>query len=145
MNIHPKIGVGDLLFGMKQQHVEVIIGKPSKQFKDEEDNTIYLYNQQKMRLTFYQEEEGRLGYIVMSHPDMQLFDAKLMGFTPKEVMNVLPEKLYKSWEVAEEDGVVSYFNEENWLMLIAEFDAVVKVEIGAVFNDKDEFDWRFSG
>ena len=145
MNINPRNGVGDLLFGMKQQHVMAMFGKPDKQFTDEEKNVVYLYNKYKIRLTFYDDEEFRLGYIVISDPDSVLFDKKVIGRKPIEIQSELPEKTYKTWEVAEEDGVVSYFNEDNWLMLIAEFDEIIKVEIGAIFNDNDEFDWRFSG
>ncbi|ESU22718.1 hypothetical protein FEDK69T_19780 [Flavobacterium enshiense DK69] len=145
MNINPKNGVGELLFGMQQQHVVAVYGKPSKQFKDEDQNVVYLYNQHKMRLTFYDDEEFRLGYIVVSDPETTLFDKKVIGRNPKEIQGELPQKAYKTWEVVEEDGVVSYFNEDNWLMLIAEFDEIVKVEVGAIFNNNDEFDWKFSG
>ncbi|UOK42338.1 MULTISPECIES: hypothetical protein [Flavobacterium] len=145
MNINPKNGVGELLFGMQQQHVVAVYGNPSKQFKDEDQNVVYLYNQNKMRLTFYDDEEFRLGYIVVSDPETTLFDKKVIGRNPKEIQDELPQKEYKTWEVVEEDGVVSYFNEDNWLMLIAEFDEIVKVEVGAIFNNNDEFDWKFSG
>ena len=122
-----------------------VYGKPSKQFKDEDQNIVYLYNQYKMRLTFYDDEEFRLGYIVVSNPEATLFDKKVIGRRPKEVQSELPQKEYKSWEVVEEEGVVSYFNEDNWLMLIAEYDEITKVEVGAIFNKQDEFDWKFSG
>lgn len=144
MNINPKNGIGDLLFGMKQQHVITLIGKPSKQFTDEDSNVVYLYNQHKLRLTFYEDEEFRLGYIVTSHPGAMLFDKKVIGRVPKEVQNDAPERNYKEWEIVEEDGIVSYFNEDNWLMLVSEFDEVIKVEVGAIITN-DEFDWRFSG
>lgn len=145
MIIYPKNGIGDLLFGMRQQHVVALIGKPSKQFTDEEKNVIYLYNQYKLRLTFYEEEEFRLGYMVISHPDTILFDTKVIGAHPNDIKKVAPEKKYKTWELAEEDGIDSYFNEDNWLMLISEFDEITKVEVGAIINDEDEFDWKFSG
>lgn len=144
MNINPKNGIGELLFGMKQQHVITLIGKPSKQFTDEEKNVVYLYNQYKLRLTFYEEEEFRLGYMVISHPDTTLFDKKVIGSAPKDIQKEAPERVYKSWEIADEDGVESYFNEDNWLMLISEFDEITKVEVGAIIEN-DEFDWKFSG
>ena len=144
MNINPKNGIGDLLFGMKQQHVITLIGKPSKQYTDDEKNVVYLYNQHKLRLTFYEEEEFRLGYMVISHPGAMLFDKEVIHRVPKEVQNEAPERSYKTWEIADEDGIVSYFNEDNWLMLISEFDEITKVEVGAIITN-DEFDWRFSG
>ncbi|MEN9982019.1 MAG: hypothetical protein RL542_1806, partial [Bacteroidota bacterium] len=37
----------------------------------------------------------------------------------------------------------NYFNEENWIIFQTEFEEVVKFEIGAIINAKDEFDWKF--
>lgn len=145
MNINPKNGVGELIFGMQQQHVVAMYGKPSKQFKDEESNIVYIYNEHKIRLTFYDDEEYRLGYIVISHPDSTLYDKKVIGRAPGEIKGELSEKVYRTWEVVEEDGIESHFNEDNWLMLISEFNEVIKVEVGAIFTNHDEFDWKFSG
>lgn len=145
MNINPKHGAGELLFGMQQQHVVALYGKPSKQFKDDDKNIVYLYNKLKMRLTFYDDEEYRLGYIVIADPRTTLFDKKIIGRTPNEIQTELPQKEFKNWEIVDEDGVESYFNEDNWLMLIAEYGEIIKVEIGATFDKNDEFDWKFSG
>lgn len=41
------------------------------------------------------------------------------------------------------DTFENYFNEENLIILQSEFDVVVKFEIGAIINDKDEFDRGF--
>jgi hypothetical protein len=51
---------------------------------------------------------------------------------------------FKSWEIEDFDSTENHFNESNWLILQSEFGLVVKVEIGAIINDKDEFDWKFS-
>ncbi|HSD14200.1 MAG TPA: hypothetical protein VLB74_06100 [Flavobacterium sp.] len=144
MNINPKNGVGELLFGMKQQHIMAMLGKPDKEFKDEDKNVIYLYNKHKIRLTFYEDEEFRLGYIVISDVNAMLFDKPVIGRTAKEIQGELPQKQFKEWEVVEEDGIESTFNEDNWLMLISEFGEIIKVEVGAVIIN-DEFDWKFSG
>lgn len=144
MNINPKEGVGELLFGMKRQHVESAYGKPDKQFSDEDKNIVYMYNKHKMRLTFYEDEDFRLGYIVLSDVNVKLFDALVIGRAAKEIQSELPQKQFKEWEIADEDGIESTFNEDNWLMLISEFGEIIKVEIGAVIKN-DEFDWKFSG
>lgn len=142
MNINPKNGVGELLFGMKQNHVEAILGKPNKQFRDEDKNIICLYNEHKIRLTFYEDEEFRLGYIVVSKENSLLFGNPVIGRTVKEIVNELPEKQFKEWEVAEEDGIESTFNEDNWLIFLSEFGEITKVEVGAVITN-DEFEWKF--
>ena len=52
MKINLKNGIDKLLFGMKQNDVIALYGKPNRNYKDEDDNLIFAYNAQKMRLTF---------------------------------------------------------------------------------------------
>jgi hypothetical protein len=140
MTINLKNGVDKLLFGMKQKDVELIYGKPSKQFNDEDGNVIFLYNDQKWSLTFYADEVFRLGYIICSHPDATILDKKVIGRKIEDVKNELP---FKSWTKEDFDTTENHFNESNWLILQSEYDDVIRVEIGAIINDKDEFDWKF--
>lgn len=140
MKINPKNGIDKLLFGMKQKDVEALYGKPNKQFKDDDGNIIYLYNTEKLRLTFYEDENFRLGYLISSNPDLILLDKNVIGRNVEEVKNELP---FKTWENEDFDSTENHFNESNWLILQSEFEIIVKVEIGAIINDNDEFDWKF--
>jgi hypothetical protein len=140
MKINPKNGVDQLLFGMKKNHVEGIYGQPSKQFKDEDGNVIYLYNHEKLRLTFYEDEGFRLGYIITSNNEATLLDKKIIGENVVEIKKELP---FKSWEEEDFDSTENHFNESNWLILQSEFDVIIRVEIGAIIKDNDEFDWKF--
>ncbi len=69
MKINPKIGIDQLIFGMKQKDVIAIYGNPDKEYKDEESNVILLYDSKKLRLTFYEDENLKLGYMISSNPD----------------------------------------------------------------------------
>lgn len=140
MIINPKNGVDQLLFGMKQSHVEAIYGQPSKQFKDDDGNVIYLYNDQKLRLTFYEDEAFRLGYIITSNTEATLLGTTVMGKNVTQIKNELP---FKNWEEEDFDSTENHFNESNWLILQAEYDTIIRVEIGAIIKDNDEFDWKF--
>ncbi|MEO0046437.1 MAG: hypothetical protein RL705_1628 [Bacteroidota bacterium] len=140
MIINPKNGVDQLLFGMKQNHVEAIYGQPSKQFKDDDGNVIYLYNNQKLRLTFYEDEAFRLGYIITSNAEATLLGITVMGKNVTQIKSELP---FKTWEEEDFDSTENHFNESNWLILQAEFDTIIRVEIGAIIKDNDEFDWKF--
>ncbi len=140
MIINPKNGVDQLLFGMKQNHVEAIYGQPSKQFKDDDGNVIYLYNNQKLRLTFYEDEAFRLGYIITSNAEATLLGITLMGKNVTQIKSELP---FKTWEEEDFDSTENHFNESNWLILQAEFDTIIRVEIGAIIKENDEFDWKF--
>jgi hypothetical protein len=143
MKINLKNGIDKLLFGMKQKDVEAIYGKPDRNYKDEDDNQILVYNTLKSRLTFYQEEDFKLGYIVASGSDLELFGNTIIGKKIAEVKKDLTAKNITKFTQEEFDTFENYFNEENWIIFQTEFEEVVKFEIGAIINTKDEFDWKF--
>ena len=143
MKINPKNGIDKLIFGMKQNDVIAIYGKPDRNYKDEDDNVIFAYNALKIRLTFYLEEDLKLGYLVASSPVLELFGNKIINRKIAEVKKELTQKGITKFTQEEFDTFENYFNEENWMILQTEFDEVVKFEIGAIINDKDEFDWKF--
>ena len=143
MKINLKSGIEQLLFGMKQNDVTTIYGKPDRNYKDEDDNVILVYNKLKMRLTFYQEEDLRLGYIVASSPKLELFGNFIIDKPIASVKKELAAKGITKFTQEEFDTFENYFNEENWFILQTEFEEVVKFEIGAIINQKDEFDWKF--
>lgn len=143
MKINLKNGIDKLLFGMKQKDVTALYGTPDRNYKDEDDNVIFAYNALKMRLTFYKEEDFKLGYIVASSPELELFGNKLMYRNINDVKKDLAAKGITKFTQEEFDTFENYFNEDNWIILQTEFDEVVKFEIGAIINDKDEFDWKF--
>ena len=140
MIINLKNGIDKLLFGMKQNHVEEHYGKPDKQYKDEDGNVICLYNQQKLSLTFYADEDFRLGYIICSHPDATILDKQIISKNVGEIKTALP---FKNWTKEDFDTTENHFNEANWLILQSEYNDIIRVEIGAIINDNDEFDWKF--
>lgn len=142
MKINPKNGIDQLVFGMKQSDVVALYGNPDKQFEDDDSNVIFLYNDKKMRLTFYEDENFRLGYLITSNPDSVLLDQKIIGRNVEEVKSQLP---FKSWETESFDSTENHFNESNWLILQSEYGIIIRIEIGAIFNDNDEFDWKFKG
>ena len=140
MEIKLKHGIGKLVFGMKPKDVVAILGLPNKQFLDEDKNKIYQYNHEKLHLTFYEDEEFRLGYIICSHPEATILDKKVLGRNIEVVKNELP---FKSWTKEDFDTTENHFNESNWLILQSEYDDIIRVEMGAIINDNDEFDWKF--
>ncbi|MFP9099384.1 hypothetical protein ACLI09_10040 [Flavobacterium sp. RHBU_24] len=143
MKINLKSGIDVLLFGMKEKDVTALYGEPDRKYKDDEKNSIFLYNDKKLRLTFYADEDFRLGYIIASHPALELFSTTLIGKKWAEIAAVAQNNNLKYFEEETFDSVVNYFNEANWLILQAEFDEIIRVELGAIINSKDEFDWKF--
>ena len=145
MKINPKIGIDQLVFGMKQNDVISVYGNPDKQYKDEDNNVIFLYDSKKMRLTFYDDESLKLGYIISSNADLELFSEKIINKSWKTVEEIVTNKGIKSIEKENFDTVDNYFNESNWMIFQVEYNEVIRFELGAIFNDKDEFDWKFKG
>ncbi len=145
MKVNPKIGIDKLIFGMKQKDVELIYGSPNKKYNDDEGNIIYLYNNKKLRLTFYEDESFKLGYIISSNPDLELFSEKIIGKPIKEIEILLSTKGIKSLEIENFDTIDNYFNESNWMIFQVEYDDVIRLELGAIINDKDEFEWKYKG
>jgi hypothetical protein len=143
MKINLKHGIDKLIFGMKQKDVRAIYGQPDRNYKDEDDNVIFAYNAIKSRLTFYKEEDFRLGYIVVSNPSLDLFGNKVINKEINEVKKELAAKGVTKFKQEEFDTFENYFNEDNWIIFQTEFDEVVKIEVGAIINQKDEFDWKF--
>jgi hypothetical protein len=143
MKINLKNGIGPLLFGMKQNDVTDLYGKPDKQYKDEEENVVYLYNEYQLRLTFYEEEDLRLGYMIGSGDNLELLDKKIIGRKATEALEELKQDGLQKWTMEAFDSYENFFNEDHWIILQTEFGEVVKVEIGAIINNKDEFDWKF--
>jgi len=97
-----------------------------------------------MKLTFYADEDFRLGYITISNPAATLLGSKALQTEWDLVQGTLALNKIDKYDQHEEDGVQIYFNEENWLMLYVDYNEVVKIEIGAIINDKDEFNWKFN-
>lgn len=143
MKINLKNGIDKLIFGMKQNDVIAVYGKPDRNYKDEDDNVIFAYNSLKIRLTFYKEEELRLGYLVASSPNLDLFGNKIINRKITDVKKDLAQKGITKFTQEEFDTFENYFNEENWIILQTEYEEVVKFEIGAIINNKDEFEWKF--
>ncbi len=136
-------GIGQLEFGMKQNHVEALLGRADKTFKDEEKNTICVYNDAKLRLTFYQDEDFKLGYLICANPAITIDNATIIGEDIELAKSRLPK--IKAWETENFDFAENHFNEQNWLTLQEEFGKVAKIEMGAPISDKDELKFSFKG
>ncbi len=143
MKVNPKNGIDQLLFGMKQKDVTALYGNADKEYQDEDDNRIVLYNVHKLRLTFYKEEDLRLGYIIAANDNLELYGNKIIGRKAADVRGELERNGLAKWIKESYDTFENWFNEEHWIVLQTEFDEVVKFELGAIINEQDEFDWKF--
>jgi hypothetical protein len=61
----------------------------------------------------------------------------------EELKPMLSKKGINAFDKETFDTQTNFFNEDNWIIFLVEFGEIVKVEIGAVVKNLDEFDWKF--
>ncbi|OQP65338.1 hypothetical protein A3860_16865 [Niastella vici] len=143
MEIRPKKGIGDFTFGMKAEEVVAKLGKPDKIYQDEDDENqlLYQYNKSKLRLTFFEDHEGKLGYIRCSSPTLTYQGKPIINSSIEKVKKEVFGKHIEEWEEEDYDFFATYVNEEYWIVLNVEYDEVTEVEVGVPFNDDEEYEW----
>lgn len=142
MILKPQFGLDKMLFGMLPKGIQSLYGMPNEQIKDDEGNDIWIYTDKKLKLTFYKEENQKLGYIVSSNPNLSFNSFELIGKTENEVIAWFKKHHINTFEITYNEEQTSYFNEDNWLLLHFDFSVLVKIEVGAIIKNEDEFDWK---
>lgn len=144
MEIKPTFGIGDFTFGMKAEQVVAKLGKPDKMYQDEDDENqlLYQYNKSKLRLTFYQDHDGKLGYIRCANPNLTFQGKPVMNTPIEKVKNEVFGSQIEEWEEEDYDFFVTYVNEDNWIVLNVEYDEVTEIELGVPVKNDDEYDWK---
>ena len=143
MELRPTYGIGDFTFGMKAADVIAKLGKPDKMYEDEEDENelIYQYNKSKIKFTFYQDQDGKLGYITCSNPKLT-YQGKPVIQAPVEVVIKEVFGNIRDWQEEDYNSFTTYISEKQWLVINAEYDEVTDVELGVSVKNDEEYDWR---
>lgn len=144
MEIKPKYGIGDFSFGMKTEEIIKKLGKPDKIYQDEEDENelLYQYNKLKIKFTFYQEHEGKLGYIRCSNPGLTFKGKPVIQAPIDKVKGEVFAQVIKKWDVEDYNSFVTYISEEHSLVLNVEYDEVTDIELGVPVKNEEEYDWK---
>ena len=143
MNLKPKIGIDNLKFGMSQKEIYEILGMPNRKRIDEDDeNQLFLeFNDEKIRLTIYQDENKRLGYIRTINPNIEYNGHKIINSTLEYAQNQIFGEIIKEWEIDDYEFFTTYGNDEFWLTLNVEYGIIISLEIGVPFKNDEEYDW----
>ena len=143
MQLTPGRGVDNLVFGMQKTDIVKMLGKADRIFKaeDDENELIYQYNKLKLRLTFYEQEDGRLGYIRCANPAVEYDGRKIIGESAASVTkDVFGDDM--DFEVEVYDFFETYLDAESWIVLNVDYGNVTDIEIGVPYDDDDEsFFW----
>lgn len=142
MIIHLKQGIDKLRFGMTRPEVERIYGKPDRALMDSEDENelIWEYTAKKLRLTFYQNEADRLGYIRSSNSKLTINKLTIID-SKIEDLRIAIDPNTENWEKEDYDTFQCYFHESHWLTLNVQYERVTDVELGVPFKNENEYDW----
>lgn len=142
MELKPKIGIGNLVFGMAESEVIKSLGKPDQTYFDTDDENQKLceWNEAKLRLTFYSNENGKFGYLRIKSESI-IFNGKLIlgekiNMVIEEIFNQIPE-----WETENYQSWKTHFNEEYWITIHEEFGYVTQIELGVPFKNENEYNW----
>lgn len=143
MELKPKIGVENLKFGMTRKEVIGILNDPDRMLtnNDDKNELILEWNSKKLRLTFYQNEKDRLGYLRTANPEVIFNGEKIMGAELEFVRKEIFGELIPDWEIEEYDFFTTHFNEQNWLTLHVEYGIVTELELGVPFDKDGDFNW----
>ena len=142
MEIKLKIGIGDLKFGMTENEIIKILGKPNKRFMDEDDDNqlISEWDEEKLRLTFYKNFQNRLGYLRTKNENLTFNQNRIIGQKTEVVKKYFKNEI-DNWEITEYNFFIDYFNEKYWLSLHSEYASIVNFEMGVPYNENEEYDW----
>lgn len=143
MQLKPKIGIGNLKFGMTQKDILEVLGIPNRKRIDEDDDEQILleFNQLKLRLTFYLNEGNRLGYLRTNNVDLTFNGHKIIGTKIDIAKKMIFGSLINDWEIDENDFFITHSNDEFWITLCEEFGEVIAIELGVTFSDEENYDW----
>ena len=123
--------------------VEQKLGKPDRIFvpEDDEDEFIYQYNGLQMMLTFYKQENDRLGYIRSSNPAITYNGVLLLNQPVKDIMNGAMKDI-KNWQIEKYDFFDTYLNEKDWLVLNVEYERISDLEMGVPVEGDNLYLWK---
>ena len=140
MIIKPGVGIDQIKFGMSQNEVIKLLGEPTRILVDEDDkdkSPVFQYNQLRLRLTFYREDDMRLGYIRTTNRHAKLQNQNLIGIPIEDALKAFGHPK-SSWEEELYFTFNSYFNETIWTVLHEEYGVVSNIELGYLFDEKGE-------
>lgn len=143
MELKLGIGIGELKFGMTQAQCCEILGAPSRviEDKDRDEEIILEFTPLKIRLSFYKEEEEKLGYIRTANKDITYNNQRLVGQSIHSIKHEVFKDSIDYWDKDEYAYFNAHSNDENWLTLNEEYKEVTDIELGVPINDDDEYVW----
>lgn len=135
-------GLGKILFGMREPDLIEALGPADKAYDD--DMGRYLqYDALRCTLWLDPEQDGRLHWIVCSHPDLTLLGQRLMGRPRDEVLEHVAAQLPESIALEDHGMFESHTFEDSWVELEFAYGVLREVSFGHLFDEADEPIWAY--
>ena len=137
MEIYPGIGTDIIRFGKKEVEAVSLLGQPDKIYITDSECRRLQYNKLLLELSFEPENENRLGWIEVHHPDAILNQRKIMGISQNMALDFVSKLLNETPQI-EDYGFSAYvLYEENWVELQFQFDLLRSINIGVLYDEND--------
>jgi hypothetical protein len=144
MELVPRAGLGDAIFGVRRTKIKQLFGKPDSIFTHPYDNNaiVWEYNSIKTRFVFYKNQNNRLVEIETSNPDVTFNKTKVIGQDIKRLQNKFFKNAGTTWEIEKYMFFTCYLNEINQVTIETSYDSVTEVWISTPFkSDEENYDW----
>lgn len=142
MKIIIGVGLDNIIFGLSQDEVKDILGKPDKVSETEKtDNIVYSYNYNLTKYKFDKDEDYRLETIETYNPEVILFGEKIVGMSKEQIKDLLIQNNYYNTEYEEYDFFETLFCENIWTTFQFNFDRLQSLEFSPLFKDENERIW----
>jgi len=134
LNIHIGVGLDDMKFGMSEENIVDIYGKPDKIYLTEDENTRYVYNELLLELSFEKENNNLLGWIEVHNPNALLKGQQLIHLTKEKVLSFLSTFINEEPEIDDYGSFLSITYNDIWLELQFSFDRLRNINFGDIFD-----------
>ncbi|AFY38635.1 hypothetical protein Lepto7376_2351 [[Leptolyngbya] sp. PCC 7376] len=134
--------INHLIFGCtKTQAREIIGGKENKAFFTDSGCHRLQFYEAKLELSFEPENNNRLGWIEIYHPDAIFFDKHLIGQPKYKMLETITKELGEPSEVWEYLGREYILYDDQWLELQLQFGRLQCINFGVLYDENEEPLW----
>ncbi len=134
MNIGIGKGLSNIIFGMNENDIVAILGKPDRIITCREDGEEFLYNSLKIKLFFGIEEGNRLYSIEVFRKNVTFLSTEVIGMSFEALLSFMKENGYEEYKINDfEDFNTIFFDQCNTSFTI-KFNEVISFEFSPLFN-----------
>lgn len=132
MELKPAIGIDTITFGMTRKEVISILGEPDRVLPNDWSGSELKieWNDKKLRLSFYQNENDRFGQLRTTNPNLEYKGYKIIGAELEFVKETIFGDLIPDWEIDDRSSCIECYNEKHWLTLWSSYGVVIDFETG---------------